>query len=158
MNPNIGLNDKHRSAVITLLAPLLADEMVLHTKTRNAHWNITGPHFHHLHGMFEEQYDALADTVDEVAERIRQMGGHAPGSMADFLRLARLKELKGRESGAQEFLKALLDDHEALVRQLRKDVAAADAKHGDAATADFLTGLMAAHEKTAWMLRASLKE
>ena len=140
-----------------MLARLLADEHVLYLKTRNFHWNVTGARFNDLHKFFEAQYDQLEETIDEVAERIRALGGAAPGSMKEFLKLARLGEASGAFIGADRMLAGLLDDHEALIRTLREDLVTANDIHGDAGTADFLTGLMEAHEKMAWMLRSFLK-
>jgi starvation-inducible DNA-binding protein len=82
---NIGLKDAQRKGVIGLLKPLLADEYVLYTKTRNYHWNVTGPHFHDLHKFFESQYDALDGKIDDIAEFIRSLGEKSPGSLAEFL-------------------------------------------------------------------------
>ena len=50
----------------------------------------------------------------------------------------------------------LLADHETIIQALRKDLQTCQDKHGDAGTADFLTGLMEEHEKMAWMLRSYL--
>lgn len=155
MKPQTGLSDKAREALGKLLNDLLADAHVLYVKTRNYHWNVTGPHFNDLHKVFEGQYDALAEEIDEIAERNRALGVKAEATMAGFLKRARLKERPGTPSGAKAMLVDLLADHETMARQLRKDVAAAET-HDDAATADFLTGLVEAHEKTAWMLRATL--
>ena len=155
MNPNLGLSDRNRAAIVHLLQSLLADAVVLEMKTRNAHWNVTGPHFHHLHELFGEQYEALAEAVDELAERIRALGGRPAATLTEFLKLARLKESPGAHPSADGWLRALLADHEAIIRQLRADAEAIDEKHGDAGTSDFLIGRMEAHEKTAWMLRAS---
>lgn len=152
---NIGLASDAREGVLRILAALLADEMVLYVKTRNFHWNVSGMHFHQLHAMFESQYDALAETIDQVAERIRALGGHAPGAMSEFTRSARLREHTATPPAARDMVAALAADHETLVRQLRADLAACAEKHGDAGTSDFLTGLMESHEKTAWMLRAT---
>ena len=58
MNLNIGLEAKQREAVVGLLSPLLPDEYVLYTKTRNYHWNVVGPQFNDLHKFFQEQYGA----------------------------------------------------------------------------------------------------
>jgi len=71
MKPAIGLSDTNRNGVLKLLAPLLADEYVLYTKTRNYHWNVVGPQFNDLHRFFEAQYEALDEVVDDVAERAR---------------------------------------------------------------------------------------
>jgi starvation-inducible DNA-binding protein len=154
MKPNIGIPDANRDGVIKLLAPLLADEYVLYTKTRNYHWNVVGPQFNDLHKFFQAQYEELDDFVDDVAERMRQLGGRSPGTLAEFTKAARLKEHPGQRPNARVMLTALLADHEAVITTLRADLAAAMEKFGDAGTSDFLTGLMEKHEKMAWMLRA----
>src|SRR5437667_7532601 len=92
MTPNLGITDKNRSAIATILNALLADEYLLYTKTRNYHWNVVGPQFNDLHKFFEAQYEELDDIVDEVAERARALGGRAAGTLAEFVRRARLKE------------------------------------------------------------------
>lgn len=155
MKTNIGIPDKARKTVAGILSRLLADEYVLYTKTRNAHWNVTGSDFHAMHLFFESQYNAVDESVDEIAERIRSLGHEAPGSLAEMLKLTQLKELAGGSRDSKAFLGALLADHEAIIRSLRED-APRVAKLGDDGTNDFLVGLMEEHEKTAWMLRASL--
>lgn len=155
MNANIGLKETSRSKVLALLEPLLADEYLLYTKTRNFHWNVTGPQFNDLHKFFEGQYETLDGFVDDIAERSRALGGRSLGSMKEFLDKARLDESVGRSPRAEGMLAELLRDHEKLIRWLRTDVDEAG-KLGDQGTADFLTGLMEEHEKMAWMLRAFL--
>src|SRR5205085_6321250 len=157
MTPDIGLRDAERQGVIALLNTLLADEYVLYTKTRNYHWNVTGPQFNDLHKFFETQYEALDDIVDEVAERARSLGGRAAGSLEEFRKLARLGEDVGKVPAARDMLAALLADHEALARSLRADVDTVTDKHKDTGTADFLTGLLEQHEKMSWMLRSFLE-
>ena len=154
MTPKIGIGDADRKAIIAILNSLLADEYLLYTKTRNYHWNVTGPQFNDLHKFFEAQYTALEEIVDEVAERARSLGGQAAGSLAEFAGLARLKEQPGASPNARAMLSNLLEDHEAVVRQLRADLVTVGDTHKDAGTNDFLTGLMEQHEKMAWMLRA----
>lgn len=156
MKPNLGLSGKARETVLALLGRLLADEHVLYVKTRNFHWNVTGLDFGSLHALFEKQYDELAETIDEIAERIRSLGGIAPGSMKEFLKLATLDEQPGGKLDAEKMIAALLSDHEAVVRSLR-EAADATGAAGDAGTEDFLVGLLEAHEKTAWFLRAHLE-
>ena len=157
MKLNIKLKDSHREGVVAILNTLLADEFVLGTKTRNCHWNVTGPHFHDLHKFFDAQYEELDEILDGVAERARALGGHAVGTLAEFLKLARLQEQLGKYPNAQEMAAELLSDHETVIRQLRGDLEKCAKKFDDAGTADFLTGLMERHEKMAWMLRAILQ-
>jgi len=155
MKPNLGLSSKARETVLAVLGRLLADEHVLYVKTRNFHWNVTGLDFGSLHALFEKQYDELSETIDEIAERIRALGGIAPGSMKEFLKLARLEEHPGDTLAAEKMIASLLSDYETVIRALRADIEVTG-NAGDAGTDDFLTGILEAHEKTAWMLRAHL--
>jgi starvation-inducible DNA-binding protein len=155
MNASIGLKESSRTKILALLDSLLADEYLLYTKTRNFHWNVTGPQFNDLHKFFEAQYETLDGFVDDIAERSRALGGRAAGSMKEFLHAARLDESTGRPPKADAMLGELLRDHESLIRWLRADVDEAG-KLSDQGTADFLTGLMEEHEKMAWMLRSFL--
>jgi starvation-inducible DNA-binding protein len=154
-NPDIGLSEEHQNAVSQILNQVLSDEYLLYTKTRNYHWNVRGPRFHELHKFFEDQYNSLNDIVDEVAERVRTLGGVALGTMAEFARHSRLKEQPGTWPNAEDMMAHLLADHEAVIRQLRDDLVTVAEKHRDVGTSDFLTGLMQRHEKMAWMLRSS---
>ena len=157
MSINIGINESNRKAVVDLLNRLLADEFVLYVKTRNYHWNVETPNFIELHKLFEEQYEALDETIDEVAERARALDGKAVASIGEYSKLTRLPETAVNAQSQAAMLSALLADHEAIIRTLRADAASCDEKFGDVGTADFLVGLMEQHEKTAWMLRAYLK-
>jgi starvation-inducible DNA-binding protein len=154
MTPNIDITDNDRKAVVEILNRLLSDEYVLLTKTRNYHWNVTGPQFNDLHKFFEAQYDELNEFVDEIAERARQLGGRAFGTLAEFAKTARLTEQPGTAPAAKEMLTVLLADHEAVIRTLRTEITPVADKYKDVGTSDFLTGLLEKHEKMAWMLRA----
>jgi starvation-inducible DNA-binding protein len=154
---NIGLNEEQRTGVAGLLRQTLADEFVLYTKTRKYHWNVEGPHFHDLHKLFESQYESIDETIDEVAERIRSLGLYSTGSFTEFTADARLKDDAGPQITATQMLQNLLQDHEALIRSLRQDLATANDKFGDAGNQDFLTGLLEDHEKAAWILRSLLR-
>jgi starvation-inducible DNA-binding protein len=156
MGANIGISDDHRQPVIDILNVLLSDEFLLYTKTRNYHWNVTGPQFNDLHKFFEAQYEALDEVIDEVAERVRALDGRAFGSLEEFRANARLGEKAGVAPAARDMLASLLADHEELVRALREDIDAVTDRYRDVGTADFLTGLLEQHEKSAWMLRSFL--
>ncbi len=157
MRTDIGISEKNRNAVISILNTLLADEYVLYTKTRNYHWNVTGTHFNDYHKFFEARYEELDAAIDEVAERVRSLGGRALGTLKEFLRIARLKEEPGEVPAIKGMALSLLEDHEELINLLREDLASCAERYKDAGTSDFLTGLMEKHEKTAWMLRSMLE-
>ena len=154
---DIGLLPAERQAVVKLLNTVLADEFVLYAKTRRFHWNVEGPHFFELHALFQKQYEELAEIVDNVAERARALDGIAAGSLEEYLRLTRLEENPENAYDARGAMEALLADHESLIRCLRHDLETCSEHYRDEGTTDFLTGLMQAHEKMAWMLRAHLK-
>ncbi len=156
MKPQIDISAKNLSEIALILNTLLCDEYVLYTKTRNAHWNVEGPAFHALHKFFESQYEELDEAIDEVAERVRSLGHYALGSLNEFVKVARLAEPLLEFNNAKKMIQALLDDHETLIRILRKDVNTVSEKYKDVGTSDFLTGLLEKHEKMAWMLRAHL--
>lgn len=101
MDPEIGIPAQHREAVAELLNALLADEYLLYTKSRDYHWSVTGPIFRDLHKLFEEQYEELNEVVDEIAERVRALGAWPFGTVAEFLKHARLKERPGRRLEAR---------------------------------------------------------
>lgn len=154
---DIGLTDESRVGVINILQTALADEMLLYTKLRNYHWNVTGPQFHSLHELFEEQYDQLAETIDEIAERIRTYGAPAIGTLQEFQNHARLNEYPGEFPDARHMVMNLVNDHEALIRYLRDDVETAGARFQDVGSEDFLTGMLQAHQDMAWMLRTFIE-
>lgn len=152
---NIGIEESDRQSIAEGLSRLLADTYSLYLKTHYFHWNVTGPMFHSLHQMFEEEYVELAQAVDDVAERIRTLGAVAPGSYSQFTELSSVPETRDVPD-AQEMVRLLVEGNEAVVRTARAAFPAAE-RAGDEATADLITERMRTHEKTAWMLRSMIE-
>lgn len=157
MNPNIGLSSKNLKGITDLLSGVLADAMVLYTKTRKFHWNVSGNSFMELHKLFEKQYKILEEAIDEIAERINKLGAKTPGTMKEFIDMSSLKEAPGKYPSQQDMLKELLKDHESVIVQLRKFIEDCDENYGDIGTSDFLTDLLKEHETIAWTLRRYLQ-
>lgn len=156
MKANIGLEPKQAESIAEVLSSLLADEFVLYAKTRKAHWNVQGPDFHTVHVYFETLYHELEEYIDDVAERIRQIGHYAPATLKEYLELTHLTEERIEKNDSLSFIKDLLSDHESIIIFLRENIDKIEEEY-DFGTSDFLTGLMEKHEKTAWMLRSHLK-
>lgn len=156
MKPNIGISDKNLKNGAALLSSVLADEMTLYIKTRKAHWNVVGESFMELHKLYENQYKQLEASIDEIAERIGKLGQKTIGTMEEFLKLSSIRENPGKYTSSKDTLSELLEDHETVIIQLRKDIDDCVDKNKDVGTADFLTGLMEQHETTAWVLRRYL--
>jgi len=151
---NIGITEKNTDAVAVELSKLLADEFLLYTKTRNAHWNVTGDNFHANHIFFENQYKQLDEIVDSVAERMRKIGHFAPATMRSYLELAHLTEYSERTNDGLGYMKDLLEDHESIIEFLRGNITPFAEEFKDYGTSDFITGLMKTHEEMAWMIRS----
>jgi len=153
---NIGREDSNRQEVTQVLNNLVSDEYLLSTKTKNYHWNVTGPHFHVLHGLFGDQYTKLDRLIDRIGEPIRALDANAFGTMTEFLRCTRLQERPGVHPSELAMVEDLYNDHEVLLRSLRGTLAGNASLRFDFGTTDFLTGAMREHEKMAWMLRSVL--
>jgi starvation-inducible DNA-binding protein len=155
MDVNIGIETKQREEIAGGLSKVLADTYTLYLKTHNFHWNVTGPMFQTLHLMFEQHYNELALAVDAIAERIRALGVHAPGTYRQFAALSSIKEEDGVPK-AQDMIRLLVQGHEAVARTSR-GVFTVASEANDQPTCDLLTQRMQIHEKTAWMLRSLLE-
>ncbi|MDR1876010.1 MAG: DNA starvation/stationary phase protection protein [Flavobacteriaceae bacterium] len=158
LGANIGISEENKQFVSDNLNRLLANEYFLYTKTRKFHWNVEGSHFKSLHTLFEDQYNEIADIIDEVAERVRKLGHYAIGSFKQFSAVTDLLEHDGEEAtDAKTMLLELLDDHETLIRIIRNELVPISEQYKDLGTSDFLTGVLEQHETIAWVLRATAK-
>ena len=153
---DIGISSEDREAIAAGLSRVLADTYTLYLKTHNYHWNVTGPQFNSLHAMFMTQYTEMWTAVDEIAERIRALGIFAPGSYAAFTRLSSVEPTDDDVPSAEDMVANLVKGHETVARTAREAFKVAEAA-GDEPSADLLTQRMQVHEKTAWMLRATLE-
>ncbi len=153
---DIGLSEESRAKIADGLSGLLADSYTLYLMTHNFHWNVKGPMFNSLHQMFMTQYSEQWTALDQIAERIRALGYPAPGTYAQFAKLATIKEVDGVPV-ALDMVRHLVAAQEATARTARKLLPVVD-EADDQPTADLLTQRLDVHEKTAWMLRSLLEE
>lgn len=130
------------------LKRLLDATHALALKTQRFHWNVTGPSFPQLHDLFGKQYDELNDATDEIAERIKacQRGLLPVRPLAPII-------MDG-PADSHEMCASLATDHDACAL-IANTVAKRAEEAGDAATVDLAGRRAAAHEKAAWMLRAT---
>ena len=140
--------------VIKMMQLVLANSYGLYLKTQNYHWNVTGPQFESLHILFEKQYSDLAESVDEIAERIRALGSKAPASFSLFNELKTLAD-GNEDASAEEMVKGLAEDN-LYMASLLKEVIVLAQQHQDEATADLCIKHIEIHEKNAWMLHSSI--
>lgn len=154
---NIGLSEEQRAGVVGMLNRDISDAYLTLIKTKKFHWDVVGPQFRSLHQIWEEQYTALTENIDAMAERVRALGGFPVGTAEGFLKHASVKEQIDNIPLATEMVAQLVDDHELIIRNLREHIDKSSEDFHDEGTADFLTGLMEQHEEMAWMLRSFIE-
>ncbi|MDQ0594288.1 starvation-inducible DNA-binding protein [Chryseobacterium ginsenosidimutans] len=157
MKTSIGIKNVNLAKVAEVLVATLADEFILCTKTRKAHWNVEGADFYNKHLFFQAQYEQLDTIIDDLAERIRILGHYAPATLREYLSLTHLSESHLESNDSLTYMKELLSDHESIIIHLRENIENFAVEFRDAGTSDYITGLLETHEKMAWMLRSHLK-
>lgn len=141
---------------VEALNQLIADATVLYQKMRHYHWNVEGRHFFELHARFEAFYTAWAGIIDDLAERVRALGGRPLHTLASVIEHATLEEDPTLPDGV-EMMRRLAADLEQIHAAIddERDQAAAQYDQG---TADLMTDLQVRIEKDLWMIKAWLKE
>lgn len=138
------------------LSYVLANSYGLYAETQGVHWNITGPLFYSVHKLTEEQYIDLAESIDEIAERIRALGFKAPAGLRAMAELSFINS-DIEYTNAGDMLSALIRDNETVSRKIRDVIKLAE-ECDDVRTADLLTNRIGRLEENAWMLRALSSE
>ena len=148
-----------KEAVVQHLSQLLASTYTLYLKTQNYHWNVTGPWFQSLHALFETEYTELALAVDEIAEHIKTMGAHAPGSYTLYRQLSVIKDADDtNRPDATAMLHQLVTDHRGIITLIQQGVAPIADHASYQTTIDLLVRRNQVHEKSLWMLNSSLEQ
>lgn len=138
--------------IIDQLKVVQATAFSLYLKAHNYHWNVTGPNFSEYHTWFGDFYTAVWQSVDLYAEKIRILGGFAPGSLSRFSELTEIEdELNIPE--ARVMFERLADDNDVLLGLLYETAALAE-DEDERGLINFLEGQIDAHEKWRWMLKS----
>lgn len=125
----------------------------LYLKTQICHWNVTGPNFYSLHKLLEAHYEDLAESVDNVAERIRALGEKVVLNSEDFARDIKSNSVLTGDSNGM--LKCLVEVYDRLEKELN-NLADIAAKHDDKVTEDMAVDWLKEYAEQKWMLRSSL--
>src|SRR5215470_515109 len=133
------------------LNALLADVFALYVKTKNFHWHVSGPHFRDYHLMLDEQGEQIFDTTDDIAERVRKIGGTTLRSIGHIARLQRVADNDADFVTPQDMLAELREDNKELTQRLRETHDVCD-EHGDVATASLIEVWIDQAERRTWFL------
>lgn len=146
-----GLPNDATRAVSAALNELVADTFALYIKTKNFHWHVSGPHFRDYHLMFDEHADQIFATVDDLAERVRKIGGTTIRSIGQIAKLSKIEDNDEDFVAPHAMMDELIGDHQALVDRLRKAHEVADEAE-DFATTSLLENILDGAERRLWFL------
>lgn len=151
-----GLGDNAVKDIEAALNALLADTFALYFKTKNFHWHVSGPHFRDYHLMFDEQAGELISIVDDIAERVRKIGGITLHSVSQVAGMSRIAPNDAKFVEAADMVGELLEDNKGYLASVRAARSLAD-DHGDAATVSLFDGVIDQAERRVWFLYETLR-
>ena len=137
--------------ISTALNTLLADAFALYLKTKNFHWHVSGRHFHDYHEMLDEQSDAIFATTDQLAERVRKLGGTTLKSISQISKLQTIKDNNEEYVPPREMLRELMEDNKHIAAAMRKAHGLCD-DNDDPATTGLLENFIDETERRTWFL------
>src|ERR1700750_3241480 len=130
---------------------LLADAFALYLKTKNFHWHVSGRHFRDYHLMLDEQSDAIFATTDQLAERVRKLGGTTVRSIGQISKLQTIQDNNEDYVPPREMLRELMEDNKHVAAAMRKAHKLAD-DNEDSGTAGLLETFIDETERRTWFL------
>jgi len=146
--------DLPRAAVDKISASLntlLADAFALYVKTKNFHWHVSGRHFHDYHLMLDSQSDAIFATTDQLAERVRKLGGTTLRSIGQIGKMQTINDNNESYVPPREMLRELMADNKHMAAAMRKAHKLAD-DNEDSGTAGLLETFIDETERRTWFL------
>ena len=145
------LTSKEAQAVTEAVNPLIADAFALYVKTKNFHWHLSGSHFRDYHLLFDEQADAIFDSIDIMAERVRRVGGTTIRSISHIGQLQSIEDDNDDFVPAGQMIKRLMDDNAHIAQMIRAAIEVCD-KHRDSASSNALQEILDETERRKWFL------
>ena len=133
------------------LNTLLADAFALYLKTKNFHWHVSGRHFRDYHLMLDQQSDDIFATTDQLAERVRKLGGTTVRSIGQISKLQTIKDNNESYVPPRQMLRELMEDNKHVAAAMRKAHKLAD-DHEDSGTAGLLELFIDKTERRTWFL------
>ena len=130
---------------------ILADVFALYIKTKNFHWHLSGPHFRAYHLMLDEQGAQIFATTDDIAERVRKLGGTTLRSIGQISRFQRVADNDADYVTPPDMLAELREDNQQLAARMRQAHHVCD-EHGDVATASLIEVWIDEAERRVWFL------
>lgn len=143
--------------ISSVMNAILADVFALYLKTKNFHWHMSGPHFRDYHLLLDEQGEQIFNMTDDIAERVRKIGGTTIHSIGEIARLQRIHDNDSDYLDPHEMLRELHEDNMSLVVSLRTAHEVTD-EAGDYATTSVIETWIDESERRAWFLFESTRD
>jgi len=138
-------------AVTETINPLIADAFALYVKTKNYHWHLYGPHFNDYHKMFDEQAEAIFESIDELAERVRKIGGTTIKSIGHISQLQTIEDDNEDLVPPEKMVRRLAEDNGRMAKAIHDAIRVCD-KNRDVATSNLLQDILDKTDRRVWFL------
>lgn len=145
------LTSKEAESVTDIANTLIADAFALYVKTKNYHWHLFGPHFRDYHLLFDEQAEAILESIDQMAERVRKIGGTTIRSISHISQLQTIDDDNSNIVSDDEMVEHLLGDNDHIAKKIRYAISVCD-KNRDSATSNLLQDILDKTERRKWFL------
>src|SRR5450432_1245108 len=143
------LSQKGVAAIASELRQLLADVFALYVKTKNFHWHMSGPHFRDYHLLLDEQADQIFEATDDIAERVRKIGGNTLHSVGEIKSHTRILDNDAAYVTPEDMLAEVQGDNSDLIGRMR-EAHELTSEHNDVATTSLLENWIDQGERRVW--------
>jgi starvation-inducible DNA-binding protein len=151
------LSSENVQRITEAINPLVADAFALYVKTKNFHWHLSGARFRDLHLLFDEHAEAIFESIDLLAERVRRVGGTTIRSISHISQLQTISDDNDEFVDPDAMVGRLMEDNRHYVEQQRQAHAVCE-EAGDVATTSFLEGIIDQTERRVWFLYEYLQD
>jgi starvation-inducible DNA-binding protein len=145
------LTPEEVQAICDAVNPLIADAFALYVKTKNYHWHVAGPHFRDYHLLLDEQADAILESTDTLAERVRRIGGTTIHSITHISQLQTIGDDDDEFVPPEQMIERLIADNRHLAERQRAAIEVCDGNR-DTPTGNLLQDILDQTEKRIWFL------
>jgi starvation-inducible DNA-binding protein len=147
---------KSASSLCLALNSLLADVFALYIKNKNFHWHMSGPHFRDFHLMLDEHADQVFSMTDDLAERVRKIGGTTIRSVGQIVKLQSIVDNEADQVAPIDMLRELYEDEKIIAAQMHVIHEFCE-EDGDIATASLLENWIDQSQRRSWFLFESTR-
>ena len=145
------LSPQETKAITEAVNPLIADAFALYVKTKNFHWHLYGSHFRDYHELFDEHAEAILESIDIMAERVRRVGGMTIRSISHIGQLQTIEDDNSSLVPAGEMVRILMEDNGHIAKNIREAIAVCD-ENRDSPTSNLLQDILDKTERRKWFL------